>query len=238
MSDEKSQFINLSMIDVSKDTDKKQSFDYLPWAAAWRYMKEFDENATVSEQTFDYCEVISGQHQDFLITKKVPFQMVNDSSYVTVTVTVKGKTETEIFAVTNYSNKDVSKPAMTQVNKALKRAFVKALAKHGLGLMVYLGEDVPTIPRISIRDLDKLDVAVDKLANLLGQAVDEKLMDSLVARTNKIIVQDFNYLQTIEKLEEMNDDQLGLLLKTIQKGQKSLEDKAKEEQKSKKNCKA
>jgi len=32
---------------------------------------------------------------------------------------------------------------MTDVNKALQRAFVKACARHGLGLYIYAGEDLP-----------------------------------------------------------------------------------------------
>ena len=32
---------------------------------------------------------------------------------------------------------------MTDVNKAIQRAFVKACARHGLGLYIYAGEDLP-----------------------------------------------------------------------------------------------
>lgn len=36
---------------------------------------------------------------------------------------------------------------MTAVNKAIQRAFVKACARHGLGLYVYAGEDLPEIDK-------------------------------------------------------------------------------------------
>lgn len=36
---------------------------------------------------------------------------------------------------------------MTAVNKAIQRAFVKACARHGLGLYVYAGEDLPEVDK-------------------------------------------------------------------------------------------
>ena len=36
---------------------------------------------------------------------------------------------------------------MTDVNKALQRAFVKACARHGLGLYIYAGEDLPEVEK-------------------------------------------------------------------------------------------
>ena len=46
---------------------------------------------------------------------------------------------------------------MTAVNKAIQRAFVKACARHGLGLYVYAGEDLP--------ESERKDINFDEIAN-------------------------------------------------------------------------
>ena len=46
-----------------------------------------------------------------------------------------------------------------KVNKAIQRAFVKACARHGLGLYIYAGEDLPEDKRI---DINKVIAAAQK----------------------------------------------------------------------------
>ena len=64
-------------------------------------------------------------------------------AYVQVSVHVEGETQTEVFPVLNHSNKPIRSPSSFDVNTALQRALVKAIAMLGLGLYIYAGEDVP-----------------------------------------------------------------------------------------------
>jgi hypothetical protein len=53
----------------------------------------------------------------------------------------------------DHKNQSVAHPDGGQVNKALQRCLVKAIAFHGLGLNVYAGEDLPM-------DLDEQDGSI------------------------------------------------------------------------------
>ena len=64
-------------------------------------------------------------------------------TYVAVTVTIEDLAHTEIHYVMDNKNQSVTHPDGGQVNKALQRCLVKAIAFHGLGLNVYAGEDLP-----------------------------------------------------------------------------------------------
>ena len=55
---------------------------------------------------------------------------------------------------------------MTDVNKAIQRAFVKACARHGLGLYIYAGEDLPDASK-KIIDYDAIALNCDRFATVI-----------------------------------------------------------------------
>jgi len=125
----------LSAIDVSKHIEKKGKFSYLSWAWAWSTLKEHYPDATFKKEIFD--DIATGQ---------VPYMKDNDGyAYVVVTVTVEGVAATEIMPVLNHQNKSIQNPNSFDVNTALQRTLVKAIAFHGLGLYIYAGEDLPNL---------------------------------------------------------------------------------------------
>ena len=65
------------------------------------------------------------------------------NAYVRVTVTVDGQSISETYPVTNHYNKSIQKPDSMEVNTALQRCLVKAIAFHGLASYLYAGEDLP-----------------------------------------------------------------------------------------------
>lgn len=136
-----STFAVLKNIDVSKQKSKKMGLDYLSWAYAWNFMKDFDKDATV-----EYTQFQQVNPQTFLPlpeSDQVPYCVTPQGTYVEATVTIKNHAEKQMLPVMDYKNKAVKNPDLMQINKALQRAFVKALALHGLGLNLYAGEDLP-----------------------------------------------------------------------------------------------
>lgn len=131
---------NLSRFDVSKEVEQKGRFDYLSWAWAWAFVKEKYPHATFEKHIFR-------DNQD----NPLPFMRdTKGHTYVAVTVTIEKVSHTEIHYVMDNKNQSVTHPDGGQVNKALQRCLVKAIAFHGLGLNVYAGEDLPM-------DLDEQD---------------------------------------------------------------------------------
>ena len=143
-------FKEINKIDVNEHKEQKMGLSYLSWAWAHQEMKLIDENAEIKIHEFaDPDVLVSLAQSGTQITKeiidatKINYRKDKAGAYVTVSVTLNGRTETETLAVMDFKNKAVTAPDSTQINKAHKRCFVKALALHGLGLYIYAGEDLP-----------------------------------------------------------------------------------------------
>lgn len=143
-------FKEINKIDVNEHKEQKMGLSYLSWAWAHQEMKLIDENAEIKIHEFaDPDVLISLAQSGTQITKeiidatKINYRKDKAGAYVTVSVTLNEKTETETLAVMDFKNKSVVNPDSMQINKAHKRCFVKALALHGLGLYIYAGEDLP-----------------------------------------------------------------------------------------------
>jgi hypothetical protein len=65
--------------------------------------------------------------------------------WVKTGVTVEGKEYIEFLPVMDLKNRSIPAEAVTSfdVNKAIQRSLTKAVARHGLGLYIYAGEDLP-----------------------------------------------------------------------------------------------
>ena len=63
--------------------------------------------------------------------------------WVKTGVTIENLEHIEYLPVMDYKNKSILLENITSfdVNKAIQRSLTKALARHGLGLYVYAGED-------------------------------------------------------------------------------------------------
>ena len=124
-------FNKLNGINVNEHTEKKNGLTYLSWAWAWGKLKEFypDANYTV------YTNELNG----------MPYFTDGKTCTVKVGVTVEGLEHIEFLPVMDYRNKSIPYEAVTSfdVNKAVQRCLTKAIARHGLGLYIYAGEDLP-----------------------------------------------------------------------------------------------
>lgn len=127
-------FKELNAIDCAKHVEKKGKFTYLSWAWAWQTLKEHCPDAKFTKHIF--CCGDSSTEKPYMLDSE-------GYAYVMVTVTVDGLEATEIMPVLNHSNKPITNPNSFDVNTALQRTLVKAIAFHGLGLYIYAGEDVP-----------------------------------------------------------------------------------------------
>lgn len=111
---------------------------YLSWAYGHREMKRIDPDAKEIVHTFPL--IINGQAADGI---EVPYLQTPQGFFVKTSVTINERTESEWLPVLDQSNKPLANPNSFQINNSHKRCFVKALAKHGLGLYLYIGEDLP-----------------------------------------------------------------------------------------------
>ena len=77
------------------------------------------------------------------------------TAWVKTGVTVDGIEHIEYLPVMDYKNKSISADNITSfdVNKAIQRSLTKACARHGLGLYIYAGEDLPESEKMSDEDM-------------------------------------------------------------------------------------
>lgn len=123
-------FTKLNSINVNDKTEKKNGLTYLSWAWAWAEVKKLFPDSTykVYENEDGWCYHTDGR-----------------TCWVKTGVTVNGIEHIEFLPVMDYKNRSIPVDAVTSfdVNKTIQRSLTKAVARHGLGLYVYAGDDLP-----------------------------------------------------------------------------------------------
>jgi len=143
-------FETLNGVNVNEHTEKKNGLTYLSWAWAWgELLKRYpDSTYTIYENRDGW-----NYHTD------------GKTCWVKTGVTVEGKEYIEMLPVMDFKNRSIPAEAVTSfdVNKAIQRSLTKAVARHGLGLYIYAGEDLPEgeseqLPTDAIKPGEKLDL--------------------------------------------------------------------------------
>ena len=123
-------FKALNDINVNGKTEQKNGLTYLSWAWAWGELKKMfpDSTYTVYENNEGWNYFTDGK-----------------TCWVKTGVTVNGIEHIEYLPVMDFKNKSIPADNVTSfdVNKAIQRSLTKAVARHGLGLYIYAGEDLP-----------------------------------------------------------------------------------------------
>ena len=130
---EKSVFDVLNDINCNGHVKQKKNLSYLPWAWAWAEVKKKYPNAqyTIYERETEYG--------------LVNYFTDGRTCWVKTGVTIEGLEHIEELPVMDYRNAAISYDKVTSfdVNKTIQRSLTKAAARHGLGLYIYAGEDLP-----------------------------------------------------------------------------------------------
>jgi hypothetical protein len=130
---EKSVFQTLNEINVNDKVEKKNNLSYLSWAWAWGEVKKKYPNAQYKIY----------EHE----SEHGPINYFTDgrTAWVKTSVIIDGLEHIEELPVMDYKNKSITLDKLTSfdVNKAIQRSLTKAIARHGLGLYIYAGEDLP-----------------------------------------------------------------------------------------------
>lgn len=120
----------LNDINVSDKVEEKNGLTYLSWAWAWAEIKKLHPTANykVYEQENGCIYWTDGK-----------------TAWVKTGVTVNEIEHIEYLPIMDFRNNSIPVEKITsfEVNKAIQRSLTKAVARHGLGLYIYAGEDLP-----------------------------------------------------------------------------------------------
>lgn len=129
----KNYFEVLNSINVQDKVEKKNGLSYLSWAFAWGEIKKIHPTANyvIYERETEYG----------------PVNYFTDgrTAWVKTGVVIDDIEHIEELPVMDFKNKSILLENITSfdVNKTIQRSLTKAVARHGLGLYIYAGEDMP-----------------------------------------------------------------------------------------------
>ena len=185
---EKSVFETLFEINVNDHVEKKNGLSYLSWPYAWAEVKKCfpDANYKVYETESGCIYFTDGK-----------------TCWVKTGVEIAGLEHIEYLPIMDYKNKSISLEHITSfdVNKSIQRSLTKALARHGLGLYLYAGEDFPEI------EIEKISAKDAKILQNVVRNFDEpdKLYATLLKKYNVSSFKELTVKQRVEILEGLNE---------------------------------
>lgn len=153
-------FAELNALNVGDKIEKKNGLSYLSWAWAWGEVKKLHPDA---------------QYRIYENADGWNYHTDGRTCWVKTGVTVAGIEHIEYLPVMDNRNKSILAENVTSfdVNKAIQRSLTKALARHGLGLYIYAGEDLPEDAQKAAKEEEKKANAskIDEIkqASLLGE---------------------------------------------------------------------
>lgn len=125
-----SAFAVLNRINCNDHTEKKNGLTYLSWAWAWQIVK-----GNFPDAYYTIYEDKDG----------IPYFTDGRTCWVKTGVTILDLEHIEYLPIMDYRNQAIplENVTSTDMNKAIQRSLTKACARHGLGLYIYAGEDLP-----------------------------------------------------------------------------------------------
>lgn len=187
---EENYFQKLYKVDVRDKTKEKNGLNYLSWATAWAVTKKAHPDAI-----YRIYETETGR----------PWFDDGKTGWVKTGVTINNIEHIEYLPVMDFKNKSMSAETITSAdaNKSIQRSLTKACARHGVGLYIYEGEDLPeesklvdTLQADCMALITKKCAISDKAKKEVGdicKAIDES------ANGNPKLITDVAKLETLKK---------------------------------------
>lgn len=193
-------FNDLYAVNVNGHTEKKNNLTYLSWAWAWGEIKKRHPDATytVYENTDGWNYHTDGR-----------------TCWVKTGVTVNGIEHIEYLPVMDYKNKSIPVENVTSydVNKSIQRSLTKACARHGLGLYIYAGEDLPEEEAAKKQDASRnaKNTAANNIISGLAKArgkSDGEILNALMRQISKpegTTIESLEYDDLMDAIKILND---------------------------------
>lgn len=123
-------FATLNAINCNDKVEKKGNLSYLSWAWAWQIVKQ-----NYPDASYTIYEDANG----------IPYFTDGKTCWVKTGVTINGLEHIEYLPIMDFKNRSIPWEQVTSMdmNKTIQRSLTKACARHGLGLYIYAGEDLP-----------------------------------------------------------------------------------------------
>ena len=192
-------FEKLNAVNVNDKAEKKNGLTYLSWAWAWAELKKVCPDAT-----YTVYENADGWN----------YHTDGRTAWVKTGVTADGIEHIEYLPIMDYRNKSIPLEAITSfdVNKAIQRSLTKAVARHGLGLYIYAGEDLP-------------EEALPEQMQYTDQDIKRAKLKTLLMKTNSDVVLFLEWCskefkREIKAVDELNEKELDIATAQVKRKEK------------------
>jgi len=189
-----SNFKKLSAINIKDLIAKKGKHSYLSWASAWSLIK--DEFPTTQRTVYESEHTGLNYFTD------------GTSAYVKVGISIEGLEHIDYLPIMDFRNQSIKIDKVTSmdVNTAIQRSTAKAIAMHGLGLSLWIGEDLtksiaePVAPKKAVAEAPlnvTLDIGDANWAKVLSYVAQNKTIG--LPKIVKNLETKYNIKATVKK---------------------------------------
>ena len=155
---EKKKFDELYSIDINPHIEKDyKGLSYLSWATAYKLAMDNDPN-----MSYEILEDNDG----------IPFFTRGQVNLVKTKVTMFGETKSMILPVMDNKHNAVSEPNSRQINDNIMRCLAKNIAMFGIGLPLYVGEDLAQFRQQENKKSFDREKAKNEIFKLVGDDTD------------------------------------------------------------------
>ncbi len=173
-------FQKLYDVDVKDKVKKKNGLNYVSWAAAWAEVKKIYPDATY--------HIYERETPEGLV---INYFTDGKTCWVKTGVTINALEHIEELPVMDFKNQSISLEKITSsdVNKSIQRSLTKACARHGLGLYIYEGEDLPENVKKEKKEQDEeltnhKNSLIEQMGALIEGGVDKDDIYAIIAKHN------------------------------------------------------
>ena len=194
-------FNDLYQVPLTEEIKQKNGLKYVPWAVSWAEVKKRfpDAEYRIYPMTFHVSKVVGEEQVTYDMNR--PWHDDGKTGWVQVGVTICGIEYIETLPVLDLKNKPVAADAITSAdaNKAIQRALTKACARHGMGLFVYKGEDLPD-------DLKEIEKKQGQCFEMIEKKCkSEKLKDKVAAICKEILPEENGNPKNCNDIDRLNE---------------------------------
>lgn len=194
---------NLDLTGIVEEKGDKVVLKYISWANAWKMLKEQDPTAT-----FEYIENANGGFE---------FQ-AGKGFMVKTKVTAFGMTLSMALPIMDNRNNSKTTIDARDISDSLMRCLVKNIAMFGIGLPLYVGEDLEQF--ITPEPVDLELSKKQKIKNELIDSIKQEYAD--IKKTGEEAEKFASNVMTTtlrsRKITELTVDELEMLRKTLVDG--------------------
>jgi hypothetical protein len=180
----KSVFATLNAVNINELRKEKGKMSYLAWAYAWAEVKKLHPDMT--SKVYENADGLNYHHD-------------GKTAWVKTGITIDGLEHIEFLPVMDNRNDSIplAKITSTTINNSIQRSLTKAIARHGLGLYLYSGEDYPE-EEVEANNAAAIEQA-EKVAN------DQNLVNTYIQKLDKAL-SDFDPSAVQEVFSEIAED--------------------------------